>query len=301
MLNRGEVYNVMGTQSSGGDGTDLSGSAIRSVPNESGKCYPIAVFSGSSRTALRNTTNGDNVIQQVFPNQAWGKRYLTFGTANSASNTTYNSNLWRVMVKDPATVVKRNGVVMTGLVTPGNYYEFGISTGNGASTASYIEADQPVMVAQYMLSTDGTGCSGLAAPTGNGDPEQIFISPLEQGIKKAVFYNTTESAITSNYINVIIPTGGLASLTIDGSNTFTDMFDHPNLPGYKCIRQNLGGTAGQHIIQSDSAFNAITYGLGSVESYGYNAGTLVKNLRASGSISNVLASSTVSYTCNGTQ
>jgi gliding motility-associated-like protein len=78
------------------------------------------------------------------------------------------------------------------------------------------------------------------------------------------------------------------------------MFDHPYLPGYKCIRQNLGATAGQHIIQSDSAFNAITYGLGGVESYGYNAGTLVKNLRATGSISNVLASSTVSYTCNGT-
>jgi len=300
MLNRGQVYNVMGTQNSGGDGTDLSGSTIRSIPNASGKCYPIAVFSGSSRTALCNTTNGDNVIQQVFPNQAWGKRYLTFGTASSTSNTTYNSNIWRVMVKDPATVVKRDGVVMTGLVTPGNYYEFGISSGTGASTSSYIEADQPVMVAQYMLSTDGTGCSGLTAPGGDGDPEQIFISPIEQGIKKAVFYNTDQSAINSNYINVIIPTLGLASLTIDGSTTFTDVFPHPDLPGYTCIRQNLGGNPGQHTIQSDSAFTAITYGLGSVESYGYNAGTLVKNLRASGSISNVLASSLVSYTCKNT-
>lgn len=302
-LNKGEIYNVMGTQSSGGGGTDISGSSIKSIPNNSGVCYPIAVFSGSSRTAICNTTNGDNMIQQVFPNQAWGKKYLTFATANSASNTTYYSNIWRVMVQDPTTVVMRNGVQLplASLVTPGNYYQFSNAAGSGASTASYIEADKPVMVAQYMVSSDGTGCPGVNAPGGNGDPELIYISPIEQGIKKAVFYNTDESAITSNYINVVIPTNGLTSLKIDGATTFTDVFAHPALPGYSCVRHNLGGVAGQHIIESDSAFNAITYGLGSVESYGYNAGTLVKNLRATGAISNVFGSgSTTPYTCKGT-
>ncbi|MBL7743093.1 MAG: gliding motility-associated C-terminal domain-containing protein [Chitinophagaceae bacterium] len=300
-LNKGQVYQVMGT-TSGSTGTDMTGSKIRSVPNASGKCYPIAVFSGSSRTALCNTTNGDNFIQQVFPSQAWGRKFLTFATASSTSNTAYNSNKWRVLVKDPATVVLRNGTPLTGLVTPGNYYEFGITGGTGASTASYIEADKPVLVAQYMLSTSGTGCSGLAAPGGNGDPEMIYISPLEQGIKQAIFYNTDESAITSNYVNLVLPTTGLTSLTIDGANTFTDVFAHPNLAGYTCIRHNLGATAGQHIVQSDSAFTAITYGLGSVESYGYNAGTLVKNLNARGTISNVFAASgtTAPYTCKGT-
>jgi gliding motility-associated-like protein len=301
-LMRGQMYNVMGTQPTAA-GTDISGSTIKSIPNASGKCYPIAVFSGSSRTALCNTTNGDNMIQQMFPNSAWGTKYLTFATANSASNTLYYSNKWRVMVKDPATVVKRNGVVINPatLVVPGNYYEIGITAGSGASTASYFEADQPIMVAQYMISSDGTGCSGLAAPGGDGDPEMIYISPIEQGIKRAVFYTTDQSAINSNYINVIIATAGLASLTIDGSSTFTDVFAHPNLAGYTCIRQNLGGNAGQHIIQSDSAFTAITYGLGSVESYGYNAGTLVKNLSATPSFNNVFSSGTSSsYTCKGT-
>lgn len=301
-LMRGQVYNVMGTQPTA-SGTDISGSSIKSIPNASGKCYPIAVFSGSSRTALCNTTNGDNFIQQMFPNSAWGTKYLTFATANSASNTLYYSNKWRVMVKNPATVVKRNGVILNPatLVTPGNYYEIGITAGSGTSTASYFEADQPIMVAQYMLSSDGTGCSGLAAPGGDGDPEMIYISPIEQGIKRAVFYTTDQSAINSNYINVIIPTPGLASLTIDGSSTFTDVFAHPNLSGYTCIRHNLGGSAGQHIIQSDSAFTAITYGLGSVESYGYNAGTLVKNLSATPAFNNVFNSATTStYTCKGT-
>lgn len=300
-LMRGQIYNVMGRQPTAA-GTDISGSTIKSIPNASGKCYPIAVFSGSSRTALCYTTNGDNMIQQMFPNSAWGTKYLTFATANAAPGM-YNSNKWRVMVKDPATVVKRNGVTLnpSTLVVPGNYYEVGITGGTGASTASYFEADQPIMVAQYMISSDGTGCAGLAGPVGDGDPEMIYISPIEQGIKRAVFYTTDQSAIDSNYINVIIPTTGLASLTIDGSSTFTHVFPHPNLAGYTCIRQNLGGTAGQHIIQSDSAFTAITYGLGNVESYGYNAGTLVKNLSATPFLTNVFSSATSStYTCKGT-
>ncbi len=300
-LKRGEVYNIMGTQESGGAGTDLTGTTIKSIPNASGKCYPIAVFSGSSRTAICNTTNGDNMIQQVFPSSAWGTKYLTFATANSASNTTYNSNSWRIMVKDPATVVRRNGVILNPatLIVPGNYYEIFVDGGTGASTGSFIEADQPVMVAQYMLSTGGSSC-GVIAPAGNGDPEMIYISPLEQGIKQARFYNTNNNSITSNYVNVIVPTAGLTSLQIDGSNTFTDVFAHPNLPGYSCVRQNFPGTAAQHYITCDSAFNAITYGLGSVESYGYNAGTLVKNLSATPSFNNVFGSGDNSYTCKGT-
>jgi hypothetical protein len=35
-------------------------------------------------------------------------------------------------------------------------------------------------------------------------------------------------------------------------------------------------------VECDSNFTGITYGLGSVESYGYNMGTLVRNLRATG-------------------
>jgi gliding motility-associated-like protein len=303
-LDKGEIYNVMGVYSAANGGflgVDMSGTTVKSIPNASGNCYPIAAFSGSSRTSLCNDFGGDNMIQQLFPNQAWGTKYLTFGTAKSgAFPTTYNSNKWRILVKDPATVVKRNGVTLNPatLVVPGNYYEFGITQGNGPSTSSYIEADKPVMVAQYMLSLNGADCSGLAAPTGLSDPEMIYISPLEQGIKKAVFYNTNVSNITANYINVIIPTAGLATLTIDGVSTFTDVFAHPGLPGYSCVRHNLPAAAAQHIIQSDSAFTAITYGMGSEESYGYNAGTLVKNLQALPSIANTLGSSATStYTC----
>ncbi|MFT3911070.1 MAG: gliding motility-associated C-terminal domain-containing protein [Ferruginibacter sp.] len=296
-LNTGQVYNVMGTQAAGGAGTDLSGSLIKSIANASGHCYPIAVFSGSSRTAICNTSNGDNMIQQVFPSQAWGKKYLTFATAQSGSNTNYNSNIFRVVVKDPATVVRLNGTVLTGLITPGNYYEFNTTVGNGPNGAIAIESDKPVMVAQFMVSTTPTQCTGVGT-VGFGDPEMIYISPVEQGIKKVICFNTNLRNIVGNFVNIVIPNGGLPSLTIDGSNTFTDVFPHPYLSGYTCIRQNLPATASQHIIQSDTAFTAITYGLGNAESYGYNAGTLVKNLNASGFITNTLGNGNPNpYTC----
>ena len=296
-LNKGEIYNVMGTIN-GSQGTDLSGSLIKSRPNASGNCYPIAVFSGSSRTSICGSS-GDNYIQQVFPSQAWGTKYGTFSTANSTSNNQYISNIFRVMVKDVSTVVTRNGIALpqSALILPGKYYEFNTTSGTGPNGAIYVESDKPVMMAQYMVSSGGTSCPGVTAP-GVGDPELIYISPLEQGIKNAVFYNTDQEAITRNYVQVVVPTAGLASTTIDGSNVFSDVFAHPYLTGYTCIRQNLSATAGQHTLISDSAFTAITYGLGSVESYGYNAGTLVKNLNGLPSFSNTLSTTgNSSYTC----
>ena len=303
MLNRGQVYNVMGTIN-GASGTDLTGTIVRSLPNSSGKCYPIAAFSGSSRTAICYTTNGDNMIQQVFPSQAWGKKYLAFATASDVGTNEYNSNLFRVMVKDTATDVWVNGNLLphTSIQLPGKYYEFSTTRGNGPNGAVYVEGSQPILVAQYMVSSGANGCPGVST-SGFGDPELIYISPVEQGIKKAAFYNTEELAITSNYINIIVPDGGLPSLTVDGVSTFTDVFAHPYLTGYTCVRLDLGGNPGQHTVECDSAFTAITYGLGSAESYGYNAGTLVKNLQAISSINNIYdtVNAVSEYTCSKTK
>lgn len=298
-LNRGEVYNVMGTQVASGAGSDLTGSSVKAVANASGKCYPFAFFSGSSRTSICYFSNGDNFIQQVFPSQAWGRKYSSFATANSNSNTGYNSNLYRVLVRDTTTEVKFNGNVLprTQLNLPGKFYQVSTTSGNGRNGAVLFESDKPVLVAQYMVSTSANECAGISA-SGDGDPEMIYISPIEQGIKKASFYSTDRSAIRNSYLNLVIPTNGITSLLIDGSNAFTDVFAHPFLPGYSCVRKNFGGGAGQHTVSSDSAFTAITYGLGSVESYGYNAGTLVKNLASAPSITNTLGEDSVSsYTC----
>ena len=290
-LNKGEFFQVVASSQT----QELSGSNIKSIPNAQGKCYPIAVFSGSSRTAIDIPCagGGDFIMQQNFPSTAWGKRYLTAPASSSGAANTLQGSIYRVAVKDPTTVVKRNGVTLTGIVN-NFYYQF------TSATADYIEADKPIMVAQYF--------SG--ACTGVGDPEMIYLSPIEQGIDQVGFYRNTNEGIDVNYLTLIVPSDGtgLTSLTIvDGTTTVNPDFTYPH-PQNALLGQNYAvvvkrwTSAQQQVrVQSDSAFTAITYGQGSVESYGYNAGTLVKNLNSLGSITNTLSSSgnSTEFTCVG--
>lgn len=295
-LNRGEVYQVLGAYISGSNGYDLTGSKIKSIPNGDGKCYPIAVFAGSSRTRIgcNNTigTGGDILFQQVFPSQAWGTRYLTAPTSNAATPSSLQTNIYRVMVKDTTTTVSVNGVALpkTSLIN-NRYYHF------ENNTANYIQADKPIMVAQYMGSSNST-CAGSSSWL-DGDPEMFYLSPLEQAIKSTGFYRNNKYAIKVNYLTLIIPTTGLASLTIDGANTFDHTYAHPNLAGYTVVVKKWGDATGQSLVKSDSAFTGIVYGEGDQESYGYNVGTLVKNLNGTPSITNTLNTTGTSneFTC----
>jgi gliding motility-associated-like protein len=297
-LNRGEVYQVLGAYISGSDGYDLSGSKIKSIPNADGKCYPIGVFAGSSRTRLTcgtgTTGGGDLLFQQVFPSQAWGTRYLTAPTSIAATASSVQTNIYRVMVKDAATVVNVNGVQLNnGSLINNRYYQF------ESNTADYITANKPIMVAQYMGSSGtSSGCLG-STTTSDGDPELFYLSPLEQAIKSTVFYRNTVTAIRVNYLTLTIPTEGVKTLTVDGSNSFDHVYAHPNLSGYSVVVKRWGNTSGQSIIRSDSAFTGIVYGEGSQESYGYNVGTLVKNLNVLSSITNTLSTTGGSneFTC----
>src|SRR5204863_23967 len=77
-------------------------------------------------------------------------------------------------------------------------------------------------------------------------------------------------------------------------------YAHPNLAGYTVVTKKwtpATGTAGT--VESDQPFTGIVYGEGSVESYGYNLGTLVKNLNNSSSVNNDLniGTNATGYTC----
>ncbi len=277
-LNKGDIYQLIGASLGGGKGKELTGTTVRSIANASGKCFPIAVFSGSSRTSINCTgvtagTSGDNNMQQVFPYQAWGKRYLTAPISGRVA-ASFQTNIYKIVVKDRSTIVKRNGIQLTGL-TAHSCYEF------QSSTADYIEADKPVLLAQFMASQGG--CPNT---TGIGDPEMIYLSPIEQATKKVAFYRNNVERIEVNGLLLVIPDKGLSSLTIDGSPVFDISYPHPNLPGYTVVVKRWPAAAAQCSVKSDSAFNATTYGLGDFESYGYNAGTFINNLNAIGQIHN---------------
>ncbi|MBI2729616.1 MAG: PKD domain-containing protein [Sphingobacteriales bacterium] len=263
LLMKGEVYNVMSF-------TDLTGSRIRSISTGTNGCKRIAVFSGSGKIFIEcgdgSQQSADNLIQQCFPATAWGKKYITVPTQNM------KNNYFRVAVTDPSTVVKRNGVVLTGLIN-GFYYEF------KSNTPNIIESDKPVMVSQYI--TTRTQCGNFAFGSnsgqgGDGDPEMIYLSPVEQTVDNITLNSTPNFEINEHYVNVVIKTNAINSFTLDGGSfagSFTPVAADPT---YSYAQIPVG--QGQHNLKADSGFNAIAYGYGFAESYGYNAGANVIDL-----------------------
>lgn len=298
-LMKGQVYQVLGavidtdpTLNSHDDSYDMTGTRVQSIANSSGNCYPVAVFSGSSHTYFGCGTpqplTGDQYVQQTFPSQAWGLRYLTApGSNNTAANSPLNL-IYRVLVKEPATVVKRNGVTLSGLVVPGNYYQF------ESNTADYIEADKPVIVAQIVPSNLSCGNTG-------SDVELTYLSALNQGVSKAIVPRMTHSNTIRQSMTLIVPTLAAGSLKIDNNSTFDYTYPHPNLSGYTVVEKVWSTPAAAPVvITCDQPFTGVSYGNGFLNNYGYNIGMRINNLDVATSIKNTLSSTGAAsnaYTC----
>ena len=261
-LQQGQIYNVLGTIS-GTSGVDLTGSRIRSLNNGSG-CKRIAVFCGSGKVTIGcpGTGTADNLYQQMYPTATWGKKYIT------VPSLTNSNNIFRIIKSDPAANVTLNGATISATSFVNNfYYEF------LSNTTNVIESDQPIMVAQYFTTQ---GCDGN---TSNGDPEMIYLNPVEQTIA-AVTLNSMQPPginINTHFLNVVLKNDAAAtnSFKLDGVsyNTFTPVPQDNNYT-YAQIRT----TAGTHNITCDTGFNIIAYGLGNVESYGFSGGMNLKDL-----------------------
>lgn len=294
-LNKGEMYTVFGKANFAAgwfsdtvnSSKDLTGSKILSVAGADGNCHPVALFSGTGGMHVCQKEGGEAVQQQVFPAQAWGTRYLTHHTLSSFTgniNETFR-NYYRICVKDPTTVVKRNGVVLTGLIR-NFFYQFLDSTGG-----DYIEADKPILVSQYTPNRAQCWMNIAPAQLAIGDPEMFYLSPVEQGQKSVLFYTSSLNLISKSYVNIIVPTTGIPSLLVDGAPVPAAKIKlHPNNPAYSVAIADLSGSMDmQHTITSDSALTATVYGLGAYESYGYNIGCNINNLNIKTEIKNVFS------------
>lgn len=234
-LNRGESFHVFGKAIFNGipadASKDMTGSKIVSVPGADGNCHPVAVFSGSSGIRLCRGDGGEFMQQQVFPQQAWGTRYLTYHTINNAATNIAetNRNYYRICVADPTTIVRKNGVVMTGLIK-NFFYEYLDSTGG-----DYIEANKPILVSQYMVNKNQCWNYPTSSPSppSYGDPEMFYLSPIEQGQKSVLFYTSRKYTIDYVYANIHLPTAAVPSLRVDGNVVPpAQIVTHPNYPSY---------------------------------------------------------------------
>lgn len=304
-LNRGEVFNAMGyidgstdIEKAGLGALDLTGTVIKTNCQKK-----IAVFGGNGRLGMSvpgcspspSLVSSDHLIQQMLPNVAWGTKYLTVPTK------TMEQNKFRIVVQDPATKVTVNKVALSGLIN-NLYYE--IST----RTPSLVESDLPISLTQFIV--DGACASTSNFSGGRSDPEMIILSPVQQAINKATVYSASikskdaKSNSLASYINVLMKKEGVSSFKIDNKSG-SSLVDvgvasnltpsavygskmvaldqaftaHPQDANYVYATFKVSSAAG-HTISSDIPFNAIAYGMSNPggESYGYNAGTAIKNL-----------------------
>ena len=273
-LNKGELYQGL---SAG----DLTGTVINSVSSTTGGCTKIAVFSGSSKIEIGcnpNDVTSDNLFQQVYPTATWGKNYITIPLS------TRNYDVFRIVLSNPATTTDP-GVTLNGTLVPlssftGGYYQF------SSQSTNTITADQPIQVVQYAVTQGNTiNCGNLKNDV--GDPEMIFLNPIEQTLDHVTLYSTGNYEILKSFINVLIKTASISTFTLDGVpyTGFSPVAGNP-LYSYAQIPVQSGpqdvqvstGSQGTHTISAGDGFNAIAYGFGQKESYGYAAGTNLQDL-----------------------
>lgn len=312
VLNKGQWFQVFANS----DNDDLSGSVVKSIANDKGVCYPIAFFSGDMRTYTANgcfASSGDFAMQQNFPASAWGKKYLTAPTSNGNAQTRYK-NWFRIGLKDANQNVFINNqkVYPTGTPPPSisNYsvsstFVCGSSTPSfiefSSDTGNYITSDKPMTIAQFL----GSSCGAE-----NGDPDMVYISPIEQGINEINFYRNSDQTILENFLTLIGSTADVPSICeIQAANgpcvalNWTYIYKHPHYPGKSIYIKYWPSPPSkrQVHVKGDSIFTAVTYGLGSVESYMYNAGTNILSYFTPDSLQNEDANNPNAYTCSGTK
>jgi gliding motility-associated-like protein len=259
-LNKGELYQ-------GWSLTDLTGTRIRSVSTGAQGCKRIAVYSGSSFTWIgcNGLNSGDNLFQQTYPTASWGKNFVT----SPLSGRAYD--IFRIVCSDPTANVTVNGAVLPKTQLQNNfYYEIAQST-----TPNVITANKPIQVVQYAITMrNGLNCTTRSEL--RGDPEMIYLSPIEQGLNHVTLFSPAVQAITQSFVNIILPTAAVSTFKFDGQPSTTPFTAIPNsVYSYAQIPVASGVT---HNVDASEIFNAIAYGFGNVESYGYAAGTNLKNL-----------------------
>jgi gliding motility-associated-like protein len=284
-LTQGQIYQVMAT-------SDLTGSKVKSIASGNSGCKRIAFFCGSGKISIGCGSPGssDNLYQQMYPASTWGKKYILIPSNSVPGNNltpittlpVINTNFFRVYRPDPTTIVTLNGAIIPSANFVNNTYDF------SSNQTNIVDADKSILVAQYFSTA---GCSGNNNPH---DPEMIYLNPVEQTIDEVTLNSmqpASGTAIYQHHINVVLKNTGtsLASFKIDGISppaaAFT-VLPQDNSFSYIRIRKQGGSTTpsspnltvGAHRLTCDSGFNAIAYGFGPAESYGYSAGANLKDL-----------------------
>ena len=240
VLNRGDAYQLRAAVSQ----TDLSGSEISSD-------RPISVFAGHQCANIPDTNSVacDHVVEAIPPTSSWG---TNFGTVPLKTRT--RGDTVRVLASEDNTTVSINDAVAATL-NRGQIHQQLI---DGVST---INADKPVLVAQYSNSSSFDGVTS--------DPFEMLIVPLEQFLIGSTVA-TPDSGFAQNFINLVVPDSDIGNVAVDGTPVPAAAFTPIGSTGFSGAQVDV--SLGTHNLTGTQPFGPTVYGFDSFDSYGYPGG-----------------------------
>ncbi len=217
-------------------GTSLTGSKVIASA-------PVGVFGGNSCVNVPlGMSYCDHVEQQIFPQQAIGKRYIVGKThARTSCNP---PDYLRIMADSDLTTVTFDPPIQA--PTPLNAGEW---VEVQATQSVEIMADKAVLVGQFIRSSGGAECDD------EGDPAFILQVPVDQYRRDYVFL--TPPTYDTDYVDVLAPVG--AVVTLDGSLLALDPTPI-GATGYTLTSTVVAD--GPHALQSDEPVGVMVYGYG---------------------------------------
>lgn len=263
-LNAGQCVQV---QASDIVGSDLTGSRVHSYNK------PVVVYGGHVRAEVpvgfkidaAGSTSRDHLCESLPHVGSWGTSFLC---TNIENPNVIDGDFVRILARNPNTVVKVNGVVSGTPLGIGEHRDMQI-TGPTA-----IETSQPSLVGLFAHTT--------MISQGVGDPFFAIVSPLDQTYDDFTFF-VSEAAVynNNNYVVVVTEKSGVGKVTLDGNIipeiAFNNIPTTLNGKNYAIARVNVA--VGTHRVKTPNNYKdgitVLAYGYGSVDSYGYTAGSLL--------------------------
>lgn len=227
---------------------------------------PIGVFAGCRCTQVPfGTMFCDHIEQQIFPRQAIGNRYVVAKTHPRTSCTVVDH--LRILADiDETTVTLDPPVDGPFTLAAGEWVETTILD------SVQISANNPIMVGQYIRSSNGSECDD------EGDPAFILQVPVEQFRCEYVFL--TPETYDTDYVSIVATPGTYVEMDGQQVTLSTTLVGNS---GYTVTSQVVQD--GPHVIIADDMIGVIVYGYGgpgSIHSdtqnvsYGYPAGLSMK-------------------------
>lgn len=269
VLNKGECYLVQAEMAQNELNNDFTGTKINSDK-------PVAVFAGHQRATIPvytdfGTSSRDVLIEQMPPLETWGKNAFLIPYAQVPDATALGTDLYRILAAYDDTEVKINGV-SEALLNAGEFYE------GKLLNPSLVEADGPILVAQYKKTAQGPFTYRPSS-----DPFLMMIPPVEQFQNNYRFINTQayewvsgfwEKVYDAQYVAVVAPRDQIANVRLDGAAVNSNLFR--DIPNTDYAYANIRTSDGVHAIECPKEIGIYVYGFGPANSYGYVGGMSLK-------------------------